>query len=77
MALREMLILGTSGTAAVDVKVKGRASHAGVAPEQGVNALTEAADLILRTQHLDDRTIGVRFNWTVARSGGVTNIIPD
>jgi glutamate carboxypeptidase len=77
IALREMLILGTSGTAAVDVKVKGRASHAGAAPEQGVNALTEAADLILRTQHLDDKAIGVRFNWTVARAGGVTNIIPD
>jgi glutamate carboxypeptidase len=77
VALREMLILGTSGTAAVEVRVKGKASHAGVAPEQGVNALTEAADLILRTQQLDDKPSGVRFNWTVARAGGTVNIIPD
>ncbi len=77
VALREMLILGTSGTASVEARVKGRASHAGVAPEQGVNALTEAADLILRTQHLDDKASGVRFNWTLARAGGTINIIPE
>ncbi|NBS47037.1 MAG: M20/M25/M40 family metallo-hydrolase [Betaproteobacteria bacterium] len=77
IALREMLILGTSGTAGVEVRIKGRASHAGVAPELGVNALTEAADLILRTQHLDDAKAGLRFNWTIGRAGGVGNIIPD
>ncbi len=77
IALREMLILGTSGTAGVEVRIKGRASHAGVAPELGVNALTEAADLILRTQHLDDAKAGLRFNWTIGRAGGVGNIIPE
>ena len=77
IALREMLILGTSGTAGVEERIKGRASHAGVAPELGVNALTEAADLILRTQHLDDAKAGLRFNWTIGRAGGVGNIIPD
>lgn len=76
-ALREMLILGTSGTAGVEVRIKGRASHAGVAPELGVNALTEAADLILRTQHLDDAKSGLRFNWTIGRAGSVGNIIPE
>lgn len=77
VAMREMLLLGTSGTGGVEVKIKGKASHAGVAPELGVNALTEAADLILRTQHLDDRAAGVRFNWTIGRGGNVSNIIPD
>jgi glutamate carboxypeptidase len=76
-ALREMLILGTSGTAGVEVRIKGRASHAGAAPEQGVNALTEAADLILRTQHIDDAKTGLRFNWTLGRGGNVGNIIPE
>ena len=76
-AIKEMLILGASGAVAIDVTIKGKASHAGVAPEAGVNALTEAADLILRTQDIDDKARGLRFNWTVAKSGGVTNIIPD
>lgn len=74
---RETLVLGTSGIAYVTATVKGRAAHAGAAPEIGVNALVEAADLVLRTQDLDDRAAGLRFNWTVARAGTVSNIVPD
>ena len=76
-AMKEMMVMGTSGTAIVTAKVKGRAAHAGANPEAGVNALTEAADLILRTQDLDDKARGVRFNWTLAKAGTVRNVIPD
>lgn len=76
-AIKEILTLGTSGVGYVEVKVKGKAAHAGAAPEQGVNALTEAADLILRTQDIDNKANDLRFTWTVARSGGVSNIVPD
>ncbi len=67
----------TSGIVRVTATVTGKASHAGVAPEQGVNALVEAADLVLRTQDLDDRAKGLRFNWTVERAGDVSNVVPD
>nr|WP_298926020.1 glutamate carboxypeptidase [uncultured Ramlibacter sp.] len=77
MALKENLTLGTSGIAYVEARIKGLASHAGAAPELGVNALTEAADLVLRTQDIDNKDSGLRFNWTVAKSGQVSNIIPD
>lgn len=73
----ESLTLGTSGIAYVAAIIKGKASHAGAAPELGVNALTEAADLILRTQDIDNKAGGLRFNWTIAKAGGVSNIIPD
>ncbi len=76
-ALRESMVLGTSGIAYVEARVKGLASHAGAAPDAGVNALTEAADLVLRTQDLDSKETGLRFNWTVAKAGTVSNIIPD
>ncbi len=76
-ALKEMMVMGTSGTAMVTAKVKGRAAHAGANPEAGVNALTEAADLILRTQDLDDKARGLRFNWTMGKAGTVRNVIPD
>ena len=75
--IRESLTLGTSGIAYVAATIKGRASHAGAAPELGVNALVEAADLVLRTQDIDDKARGVRFHWTIVRSGQVPNIIPD
>jgi len=69
--------LATSGIAHAEVTVTGRASHAGVAPELGVNALTEAADLILRTQDIDNKDREIRFNWTLASAGSASNAIPD
>lgn len=73
---KEELWLGTSGIVYVFADIKGKASHAGDAPEQGVNALVEAADLVLRTQDIDDKAKGLRFNWTIGKAGNVSNIIP-
>ncbi|MGI4779248.1 MAG: glutamate carboxypeptidase [Janthinobacterium lividum] len=75
-AERESMTLGTSGIAYVQADITGRASHAGAAPEAGVNALVEASDLVLRTLDIDDKARGLRFNWTIAKAGGVSNIIP-
>lgn len=74
---REGIPLATSGIAYARVSIKGKPSHAGNNPEAGVNALVEAADLVLRTLDLDAPAKGLRFNWTIGRGGGVTNIIPD
>lgn len=73
----EKIMLGTSGIAYVQVNIKGKASHAGAAPELGINALVEASDLVLRTMDLDDKAKNLRFNWTIAKAGAVSNIIPD
>ncbi len=77
LADRESLTLGTSGIVYYKVGVKGRAAHAGANPEAGVNALVEASDIVLRTMDLDDKARDLRFNWTIAKAGGVANIIPD
>lgn len=74
---QEALPLSTSGIATVTATVRGRAAHAGTAPESGINALVEAADLVLRTSHLDDLAQGLRFHWTRLQVGSVTNMIPD
>ena len=76
-AERESLSLGTSGIAYVQANIKGKASHAGAAPELGINAVVEASDLVLRTMDLDDKAKGLRFNWTIIKGGAVNNIIPD
>lgn len=77
VAIREMMTLGTAGIVYYKVHVKGLASHAGAAPELGVNAMVEASDIVLRTMDLDDKSRDLRFNWTIGKSGGVPNIIPD
>jgi glutamate carboxypeptidase len=74
---KEIMSLGTSGIAYVQANIKGKASHAGAAPELGVNALVEASDLVLRTMDIDDKSKNLRFNWTIAKAGAVSNIIPD
>jgi glutamate carboxypeptidase len=68
--------LATSGHALAQLTVRGRASHAGAAPERGINALDELAFQILQMRDLSDPKIGVKVNWTLARAGIVSNMIP-
>lgn len=70
------LSLATAGIAGVSLKVKGKASHAGSAPERGRNALYELAHQLLQTRDLSDPAIGVKMNWTVAHAGNNRNVIP-
>lgn len=77
IALREAMVLATSGGATLRATIKGKAAHSGVNPEAGVNAMVEAADFILRTLDLDNRDKAFRFNWTVGSGGKTANIIPD
>ena len=68
--------LATSGIASVDVKVEGRASHAGSAPERGVNALYELSHQLLQMRDLSQPDVGLKLNWTVAQAGTNRNVIP-
>jgi glutamate carboxypeptidase len=72
----DRLSLTTAGIAAVVLNVKGRASHAGAAPERGRNALYELAHQILQTRDLSDPEFGLKMNWTVANAGTNRNVIP-
>ncbi len=72
----DKLSLATSGIASVTVNVKGRASHSGFAPEQGVNALYELAHQILQTRDLSNPATGLKMNWTLANAGTTRNMIP-
>lgn len=74
----EGLVAGTSGTNTVTARIIGRAAHAGNAPEQGINALVEAAHVITATKDLDQGPGKRRFNWTqVEQEGDARNMIPD
>ncbi len=68
--------LATSGIAQGVLNVKGKGSHAGIAPEQGVNALTELAHQILQAGDLSVPERGIKVNWTMASAGIVRNMIP-
>src|SRR2546428_2177624 len=72
----DKLELATAGIASVILKVKGRASHAGSAPEQGRNALYELAHQMPQTRDLSNPATGLKMNWTLASGGGGRNTIP-
>jgi glutamate carboxypeptidase len=72
----DKLALATSGIASVILKVKGRASHAGSAPERGINALLELSHQILQMKDFSDPKAGVKMNWTTAKAGTNRNVIP-
>ena len=71
------LRLATSGIGVAYLDIKGKASHAGVKPEEGVNALTELAHQIGQLQDLSQSKTGLKLNWTVANAGKTRNVIPD
>ncbi|HSU41014.1 MAG TPA: glutamate carboxypeptidase [Polyangiaceae bacterium] len=73
----ERVIVATNGIALLELAVKGRASHAGSAPEQGRNAALELAHQIVRLKDLGDVRQGTSVNFTVLRAGERLNIIPD
>ncbi|WP_281068753.1 M20/M25/M40 family metallo-hydrolase [Ramlibacter agri] len=72
----EKLSLATSGIGAVQIHVEGRASHAGGAPERGVNALYELSHQVLQMRDLSNPDTGVKMNWTIAQAGTNRNVIP-
>ncbi len=75
-AAGDKLSLATAGIGAALLKVQGKASHAGAAPERGVNAFYEMAHQVLQMRDLSDPATGLKMNWTVAQAGTNRNVIP-
>lgn len=64
------------GTGTFEVVVRGRASHAGLEPEKGVNSLVAAAELIGAIATLGDATTGTTVTPTMAHAGTADNVVP-
>jgi len=70
------LRLATSGVGSAYLTVDGKASHAGSAPDRGVNALVELSHQVLQLSDLSRRDQGLTLNWTVSQAGTNRNVIP-
>ncbi|MEI6648617.1 MAG: M20 family metallopeptidase [Actinomycetes bacterium] len=64
------------GTAMYQVTVHGRAAHAGLEPEKGINTTVEIARLILQITGLADSESGTTVVPTLLQSGTSTNTVP-
>ncbi len=64
------------GLATYRLHVEGRASHAGNAPEQGINAIVELSQQILKVNQLNDLKNGTSVSVTMLEGGTAGNVIP-
>ncbi|RSM57335.1 glutamate carboxypeptidase [Amycolatopsis sp. WAC 01376] len=70
------LKIARKGCGTFEVVITGRASHAGLEPEAGVNALTEAAHQVLDIVALGRPEIGTSVTPAVASAGTASNVVP-
>jgi glutamate carboxypeptidase len=68
--------VGRKGTGGFEMVVRGRAAHAGLEPEKGVNALVEAARQVLAISELGRPERGTTVTPTVAHAGTADNVVP-
>ena len=78
-SLRPRGLLKTSrkGVGEAQLIVHGRASHAGLAPEKGINAVHELAAQISRLEEWNDLGRGVTINADIVSGGSRANVIAD
>jgi glutamate carboxypeptidase len=67
---------GRKGTAMYRISVTGRAAHAGLEPEKGINATTEIARLVSQIAALENSEFGTTVVPTSMQSGTTTNTVP-
>ena len=74
---RGLLKTSRKGVGEAQIVVKGRASHAGLAPEKGVNAIHELALQMVRIKEWNDPRHGVGVNVGIVEGGTRVNVIPE
>lgn len=67
---------GRKGTSMYQVTVVGKAAHAGLEPEKGINATVELAKLVLQITALENPSLGTTVVPTVMQAGTTTNTVP-
>jgi glutamate carboxypeptidase len=71
------LKIARKGVGTFTVQIAGRASHAGLEPEKGINALVELATQVQRIVAMARPELGTTVTPTVATAGNAENVVPD
>ena len=68
--------IGRKGTSMYTITLHGRAAHAGLEPEKGINATIEMAKIVEKLIALENSELGTSVVPTVLKSGTTTNTVP-
>jgi glutamate carboxypeptidase len=74
---RGLLKTSRKGVGEAKLTVHGRSSHAGLAPEKGINAIHELAAQISRIEKWNDPRRGVSINADIIEGGTRVNVVPE
>jgi len=74
---RGLLKTARKAVGEAEILVHGRASHAGLAPEEGINAIHELARQITRIEKWNDPRRGITINADIIEGGTRTNVIAE
>jgi glutamate carboxypeptidase len=69
------IVSARKGTRDLEIRIRGRAAHAGVEPEKGRSAILEAAHEVLALHALNDRWPSVTVNAGVIEGGTRPNVV--
>src|SRR6056297_28565 len=69
-------VLERKGISGYKLKFIGRAAHAGVEPEKGINAVVELGNWILELDKLNNYEIGTSVSLNLIEGGTASNVIP-
>ena len=72
-----LLKTARKGVGEAELIVHGRASHAGLAPHEGINAVHELAQLVLRVRDWNDSRRGISVNADIIAGGTRVNVIAE
>jgi glutamate carboxypeptidase len=74
---RGLLKTARKGVGEAEITVHGRAAHAGLAPQDGVNAVHELAQHITRIRNWNDVRRGISINADIIEGGTRVNVIAE
>ncbi|EKN63456.1 M20 family metallopeptidase [Schinkia azotoformans] len=72
----EAVLTARKGILYFKVTAKGKASHAGMDHEKGINAIEEISNQVIKIQRLTDYKVGTTVSCGVISGGTRTNVIP-
>nr|QQZ49547.1 peptidase dimerization domain-containing protein [Phenylobacterium glaciei] len=73
----DVITVWRKGSSTMNIDVKGRAAHAGVAPQDGRNAAVELIHQLATVEPMPHSGDGLTVNLTIIQAGSRYNIIPE
>jgi len=69
------VVVARKGVINAEIRIEGKPAHAGVEPENGLNAIVEAAHLILALEQLNDYEAGLTVGCNLIEGGIAANVV--